>query len=233
MAGVASILKELHRLRRHMKDLDAKIEQAPRQLTVQKARLAKQEDIAKEAHETVKQIALSIREKEGSIKAVQQQIVKYEKQLNESAGKKEYETLKKEIAQEKEQIGKIEDEILAAIARSEELTAQLPEVDKTVQKARDDFAQFEKGFQERLDRFSSERTRAQDEVKTTEATLPDEIRIQYERLGAAKGTDALASVKGRTCTACYIEITSQMIHELSRGVFILCKNCGRMLYVDE
>ena len=147
MSGIAPILKELHRLRRHTKDLDVKIEQAPRQLTVQQAKLAKQEEVAREAHESLKQLALGIRDKEGSIKATQQQIVKYEKQLNEAAGKKEYETLKKEIAQEKEQISKLEDEILTAIARTEELTAQLPEVEKTVQEARPDYAQYEKDSQ--------------------------------------------------------------------------------------
>lgn len=233
MSEAASILKELHRLRRHLKDLDAKIQNAPKQINVQRAKLARQEDLLKQAHEEVKQLTLQIRDKEGSVKATQQQIVKYQKQLTEAASKKEYDTLNAEIAQEKKVVGKLEDEILAAIALSEEKTALLPAAEQTTQKARDEFAQFEKDFQERLDRFASEKTRAEAELKTTEASLSDDIRPQYARLIAAKGLDAISAVNGRTCMSCYTEITSQMIGELKRGVFMMCKNCGRMLYVES
>lgn len=232
MSGTAPILKELHRLRRHLKDLDTKIEQAPKQLAVQQAKLGKQEDLLKAAQEQIKQLTLKIREKEGNVKATTQQIAKYEKQLESAASKKEYDTLKSEIAAEKAHIAKCEDEILAMITETEERTAKLPEVEQTAQKARADFAQFEKDFQERLARFASEKTRAAEDLKTVETTLPEDVRTQYNRLIAAKGLDVLVGVNGRTCMACYTEITSQMISELKRGVFMLCKNCGRMLYMD-
>src|SRR4051794_12448935 len=182
MSGTAPILKELHRLRRHLKDLDAKIEQAPKQIVVQKSKLAKQEELLKQAQEAITQLTLQIRDKEGSVKATQQQIAKYEKQLTEAASKKEYDTLNAEIAQEKKVVAKLEDEILAAIALSEEKTAQLPAVEQTVQKAREAFAQFEKDLKERLERFASEKTRAQEELTAAEATLPGDARVQYSRL---------------------------------------------------
>ena len=232
MPGPAVILKELHRLRRFIKDLETKIEQAPRQLAVQQKKLANQDEIAKAAHEHIKTLALGIREKEGSVKATQAQIAKYEKQLDASANKKEYDTLKVEIASEKAHIAKLEDEILAAMTETELKTAQLPEVDKTLQKAKADFAQFEKDLQERLQRFAVDKAKAQEELKTAEATLPDDVRPQYERLIAAKGLDIMAGVGGRSCTACYTEITAQMMSELKREMFMLCKNCGRMLYLE-
>ena len=43
MPGPAVILKELHRLRRNIKDLDTKTEQAPKQLAIQQKKLANQE----------------------------------------------------------------------------------------------------------------------------------------------------------------------------------------------
>ena len=45
--------------------------------------------------------------------------------------------------------------------------------------------------------------------------------------------DTLSGVNGRVCMACYTEITSQMISELKREMFMLCKNCGRMLYLES
>lgn len=233
MPGPAVILKEIHRLRLHIEELATRIDEAPRKMTVQQKRLANQEEALKSAQEHLKHLALQIREKEGSVKSTQQQIKKYEKQFDEAANKKEYDTLKSEIAQEREHISKTEDEILALMTESEEKTAQLPEAEKAAQKARADFAQFEKDHKELVQRFGDERARAAEELKTVEATLPADVRPQYERMVAGKGIEAFSGLQGRICSACYTEITSQMLSELKREMFLLCKNCGRMLYVES
>lgn len=232
MPGPAAILKELHRLRRLVQELEIKIDQAPRQLGVQQRKLQNQEDTLAQAKEHIKRLTLEMRDKETSIKATQAQIKKYEKQLDTAANKKEYDTLQLEIAQERAHISKLEDEILAMMSESEEKTAQLPEVQKTAEKAKADYAQYEKDQQERLARFAEEKARALDDIKTAEGTLPADVRAQYDRLITAKGNDALSSVNGRTCTACYTEITTQMFSELKREIFLICKNCGRMLYME-
>jgi predicted nucleic acid-binding Zn-ribbon protein len=232
MPGPAAILRQLHHLREHAADLDSRIEQAPKQLGIQQKKLANQEEAFKAAQENLKRLMLDIREKEGSVKATQTQIKKYEKQLEESTNKKEYDTLKAEIASEQKIISKLEDEILALMGQHEEATAKLPEAEKAAQKARADFAQWEKDHQERVTRCAAEKTRALEELKAAEATLPDEVKPQYDRLIAQKGMDTLSGVRGRICSACYTEITSQMLSELQREMFMLCKNCGRMLYLE-
>jgi predicted nucleic acid-binding Zn-ribbon protein len=233
MPGPAVTLKELHRLRRHIKDLETKIEQAPKQLGIQQKKLANQEEAFTQAQENVKGLTLQMREKEVSIKATQAQIQKYEKQLDGAANKKEYDTLKAEIAAEKSHIAKLEDEILTALADSEAKAALLPEAEKTVKKAQADFAQWDKDQKDRLQRFADDRAKSLEALKATEATLPEDIRSLYDRHIAAKGLDTLAGVNGRVCSACYTEITSQMLSELKREIFMLCKNCGRMLYLES
>ena len=232
MPGPAVILKDLNRLRRLIADLETKIVHAPKQIAVQQRKLAAQEETLSQAKEHLRRLALDIREKEGSVKATQAQVKKYEKQLDESANKKEWETLRSEIAQEKAHISKIEDEALAAMGETDEKSAILPDVEKATQKARDDFKQFEKDHQERLERFANDKTRALAELKAMEDTLPIDIRPQYDRLIAAKGNDIIAGVTGRTCSACYTEITSQMVNDLKMEAFMLCKNCGRMLFME-
>ncbi len=232
MPGPAVTLKELHRLRRHIEDLDEKIAEAPRKLSIQQKRLANQEDALKAAQEHLKHLALQIRDKEGSVKATQTQIKKYEKQFDEAANKKEYDALKSEIAQEREHISKHEDEILAMMTETEEKAAQLPEVEKMTAKARADFAQFQKDLQELLERMAADKTRSLEELKATEATLSEDVRPQYDRMIAGKGIEALAGLRGRICSACYTEITSEMIRMIKSEMFIQCKNCGRMLYIE-
>ncbi len=231
MPGPAVIIKELHRLRLHIADLTEKIAFAPKQKAVQEKKLAQAEETLNAAKEAIKRLTLDIREKENSVRATQQQIKKYEKQLDEAANKKEYETLQSEIATSKNLVSNMEDEILANMTTVEEKTAQLPTVEQATKKARDDFAQWLVDFDERLARFAGEKTRAEGELKAAETTLPPEVRQQYDRFIAAKGNNCLSGVQGKICVECYTEITTQMMADLRREAFVLCKNCGRMLYI--
>lgn len=231
MPGPAVIIKELHRLRLHIADLAEKITFAPKQKAVQEKKVAQAEEALAAAKESIKRLTLDIRDKENSVRATQQQIKKYEKQLDESGNKKEYETLKSEIATSKGLVSKLEDEILTDMGTVEEKSAQLPNVEAVTKKARDDFAQWQVDFQERLTRFAAEKTRAEEQLKATEATLPIEVKQQYDRFIAAKGNNCLAGVTGKICVECYTEVTTQMIADLRREAFVLCKNCGRMLYL--
>ncbi len=70
-------------------------------------------------------------------------------------------------------------------------------------------------------------------MRDLEATIPANIRVHYERVVAGMGHDALAVVKGRTCTNCYTEITAQQSNELQQEMYMLCKSCGRILYLPE
>src|SRR5262245_7788471 len=111
MAGPATILREIHRFRRHAKDLQSEIDRGPRQLKVQQAKVARQEETVREAHETLKRLKITSHEKEGQLKATLQQISKHEKQLNEAGSKKEYDALKTEIAADQKKCRELEDEI--------------------------------------------------------------------------------------------------------------------------
>ena len=55
----------------------------------------------------------------------------------------------------------------------------------------------------------------------------------YDRLIASKGEDAMSPVENKNCIACYTGITAQNYHDLVQGKFLLCKSCGRILYLPE
>lgn len=233
MAGPGPILREIHRLRRSIADLTSAMESGPRQLKAQQNKIAKDEDNVKKAHDIVKQSKVHIHEKEVSIKATQAEIAKYEKQLGEITTKKEYDALRLEITRAREGIRKIEDEILVLMLESDEKAKLVPEAEAAVKKAKDDLVQVERDLQERLQRYAEEKARAVAELKKVEATLPDEVKIHYDRMVASKGEDSIAAVEGQTCTECYTDVTAQMANELLRGEFVLCKSCGRILYAAQ
>jgi predicted nucleic acid-binding Zn-ribbon protein len=233
MPGPGPILREIHRLRRHIKDLEGKIDNGPRQLKAQQNKIAKDDDNLKKAQEALKQSKVNIHDKEVSIKAAQAEIQKYQQQIGQITSKKEYDALLAEIASAKARITRFEDQALELMIISEEKAKAIPEAEKAVKKAKDEVAQFERDLGERLVRFKAEREQAQAELAKIEATLPDDVRAHYDRLSASTFEDCIAVVEGGTCAACYTEVTPQMANDLRRGVFVLCKSCGRMLYAPD
>jgi len=233
MPGPAVIMREIHRLHRHAKELQTEIDRGPKLLKAQQAKVAKHEAALHEAQESLKHLKVAIHEKEVSLRGKNQEITKHERQLNEATGKKEYDALKAEIASEKRMCQKLEDDILNDMALSEERSARLPELEQAVRQARDEVARFDAANQTRLTDLAKELDQVGQKLQEIEATLPADILPPYNRLITARGEDALSSVQNRTCTACYTEITAQNYNELVQTQFVLCKNCGRVLYLPE
>jgi predicted nucleic acid-binding Zn-ribbon protein len=233
MSGSGHSLREIHRLRRLAKGLQEEIDRAPRQLKAQQAKVARQEEMHKESQDAIKKLKVSIHEKEVSVKTTHTQIAKHQKQLNEAGGKKEYDALQTEINADKKTILRLEEEILTAMAEVEDGTIKLPELDQAVKKAKDEFAAFQKGSADRYTSLAEQLQKAVSDLREAEAALPNDIRPQFNRIIASRGEDGLSVVKDRNCTACYTGITAQNFNELMSGAFVVCKSCGRILYLPE
>lgn len=233
MAGPATILRELHRLQRHLQDLQNEIDRGPRTLKAQEAKAAKQEESLKDANEAVKKLKVSIHEKEVSLKIKVDDIAKHQKQLNEITSKKEYDALQAEIASGKRACQKLEDDILDVMTEVEAKTARIPEIEKQAKQIKADVYRVVDDIQTRRNGLVDLVVEARKQLKEVEATLPQDVKAQYDRMVAVMGAQALASVHGRTCTACHTEITAQNYNELMQGRYVPCKSCGRLLYLPE
>ena len=237
MSNPAVLFREIHRLRRYIHELQDQLARAPRQLQVQKNKVARQEELQREGHDHLKKLKVSILEKESALRSTHALIAKHLKQMETASEKKEYDALQLEIKQERELAGRLEDEILAAMAETEERTAKLPELEQNVQKARREFAEWEKGAGERQANLEGQLSGAQAQLQEAEAQLEAKLSKldlgRYQRVVHALGPDALSAVRGRTCTACSTEITAQNHNDLLIGNFVMCKACGRILYLPE
>jgi predicted nucleic acid-binding Zn-ribbon protein len=233
MSGPATLFREIHRLRRSAQDIKDQLDRFPRQLKAQQARVARQEELQREGQDRIKHLKVGIHDKEVTLKTTHGQIKKYEKQLDEAAGKKEYDALQLEIATAKAKCQSLEDEILTDMTTMEETTAQLPELERAVQQAREEYKQFEATSGEKRAELTKQLTETLARLKEAEAGIPGSIRPQYDRMVAAMGADAMACARNRICLACSTEITTQNHHELLQHNFVVCKACGRILYPPE
>jgi len=185
------------------------------------------------AYDLVSKLKLKIRDDEGTLKQINVQLAKYEKQLNEAGSPKEYEGKQSEIRQAKEKIDQTEEAILTGMEELENRTAALPADDKRWVDSQSHFKQQQVDAKERLERILEDQTSAKDELAKVDAQLPTDVKGQYERLIARYGPDGLAGVHGRSCQQCRTAITEQQKAELINGKFICCPNCGRGLYAAD
>jgi uncharacterized protein len=233
MPGPGAIVRELHRLQRTAHNLREEIARAPRQIELQKARVEKSETTSREAHENLKRLKLETHKKETDLKALNQQIDKHQIQLNQASSRKEYDGLKTEIALDQNHIKQIEDEILNLFEESDRQAAELPAADKAIVEAKTEAARAIQEIETRKTDLATRLEQVEKEIKEVEEQLPVDVRPMYDRLIGARGEDALAAVEGRICLACYTEITAQNYNDLRNGQFVLCKSCGRILYLPE
>jgi len=233
MPGPATTLRELHRLHRHAEDLRTQINRGPQTVKAHQEKTAKLEELLHQAQDSIKKLKVALHEKEVSLKAQQQVVAKHEKQLNEVSSRKEYDALRSEIESDKKACTKIEDAMLEVMEEIETRNLQIPEYEKGVKKGKEDTARVIDDIQTRRNDFTDRLNETLKSIREVETSLPDDVRAMYDRLVAVKGDSAMSSVQGRTCTTCYTEITAQNQNDLMQEKLVLCKNCGRILYLPE
>jgi predicted nucleic acid-binding Zn-ribbon protein len=233
MSNGALRFRELHHLLSHAANLRSELERGPKTLQLYKDRLTKQEQEIKDYQEGTRKLKVGILEKESALKAKNQQIEKYEGQVNSVNSKKEYDALKTEIANAKKECGKLEDEILEAMTQVDARAARFPQLEKELEEAKRKTAQLIDEIQTRRNGYTDQLAEAQKQIQELEANLPETFRVQYERERDSRGDDALAAIIDRTCQACYTTITAQSYNDLANGRLVLCKSCGRILYLPE
>jgi predicted nucleic acid-binding Zn-ribbon protein len=228
---VPELFKAAHRLRKHLRELQAEIDQGPRVMKAQEQHLAAEEQLQKDAHAAIGRLKLKIREDEVSLKATNTQLAKFEKQLDDAGSTKEYDAKQSEIRMAKEKIAGLEEAILLAMEMVERQTAELPAVEQRWAEAQNEFAQFQLDAQERLDRMIEDQKRTQEELAEVDAQFPAEVKPLYDRLVARYGADGLAGLTGRTCQQCRTSVTEQQRIMIQGGKYFCCPNCGRGLYI--
>jgi predicted nucleic acid-binding Zn-ribbon protein len=233
MSGFIALLRDLHRVHRQKRDLREHLDRLPFQLKAQRARQTRAEAAVKDAQDALKKLKVGIHEREVSLKSKAQQIEKWETQINLVTSKKEYDALKLEMAHTKEECGRLEDEVLLAMTQTDERTAALPGLEKTMREVRDEVARFETEAREKQANLDQDMAKIEAQLKELEAQLPSDMRPNYDRMVKSLGADALAPVNDRICSSCSTGITAQQQTNLMMGKLVTCTSCGRILYLPE
>lgn len=233
MAGPATLFREIHRLRRFARDLQEQLDRVPRQRKAYQAKQAKAEQALKDEQDAVKRLKVTASDKEKQLKAKGETIDRYHRQMNEVTAKKEFDALKLEIAHALDVVKQLEDDILQAMCESEERTARLPDAEKAVAAVKADVAKFEAEAGPRKADLEGQLKEALGQLKGVEAQIPRDLRPQYDRTINSMGADGFAAVLENSCTECNTDIIRSMELNLRNDELVVCRSCGRLLYLPE
>jgi predicted nucleic acid-binding Zn-ribbon protein len=233
MDNYSTLLRDLHTYLLRIQSLGEELEAGPQRLKRLQNRINAAEKALADHQAALKAIKVAIHQDEVSLKANAEQIKKYKKDVDSITSKKEYDALNVEIAALEKRTSDLEDEALQKMSQSEELAAKTPELEQAVAQAKLELAKGQADQQEHLAGLQARLDEAKKLTAEKIEELPDEWKKTFRRLESTEGADALAALRGRSCSACYTDVTAQQLALINAGNINTCKNCGKILYVPE
>ena len=231
---VIEILKKLQDILVKKYDLEAKRDEAPKQLSNQKDLLEKTQ---KEFIEEQTQYD-SIKEKVSKLKEELEEAVKTreegEKGVANSTTHREYEALEKQILEAKNK----EEEVRKELQKEERDLAELDEKLKnsneliTFQKSERESAQ--NSINKKTDEYTAELNQLEKEVEEiTKELNNEEILFKFERI-IQRNSEGIVTVKSGVCSGCHMILPADFANEVRQGDGIkFCPYCSRVLEYDE
>ena len=240
MPATADTLRELHLLHQRAKALRDRLTSGPKTLAAREAALANRRAALETSKKALQDAKVHQKTKEHTAQSLTTKQDDLKGKLNTVKKNDEYKAIQNEIALLKNQIDKVEGEVLDDMEKVEAL-------EKTVKAEEADvkaFAADVAALKEQVESQAGGQRRQLAELETAiveaEAIIPEDVRERYRRTVKQLGADAMAPVEYdrkaqlASCTGCFVSLTTQALNELINGHHMsFCKSCGRVLYLPE
>ncbi len=226
-------LKELQDILVQKYDLEARIEDAPKQLGTQDELLArlKKEFISENAdYEAVRSRVLELRsELDEAVRSRESG----EKGMDSITTHREYEALDKQISEAAAKESDIRRELQKEEKNLAELNERMKSSEDMINSQEAELA----SGRESLDKEISEYRDRLSELKLQEDRItPDldqEILFKFQRI-IQRNSDGIVAVKKNVCTGCHMILPAQFANTVREGESILfCPYCSRILYYED
>ncbi len=233
LAVTAQTLQTLHRMHRQLADLHERQAVGPRQVLARSAQLKAAEVALATIQGSVKQSKMAADQKQLQLRSSEAKIIDYETKLNASKTNREYQTLRDQIAADKMATSVLQDEILEALERIDTFKCGVSEAEAVVTKSKSLLVQVKTGVDQEEHTLHSEVARIVSAIGEVEQDLPNDSRETYQRTVKSKGADAMAAVESDSCGGCFQKLTGNTLAELTMARVVVCRNCGRLLYMPD
>ncbi|MDX1965191.1 MAG: phospholipase [Pirellulales bacterium] len=233
MSFQISVLNELHRIHQQLSDLRERLERGPKQIRARQANVVSAEQKLQQAKHELQASRIAADQKQLQLKSGEAKILDLNKKFNAAQSTREYQALKDQIAASEMANSVLQDEILEILEKIDTHKRLVGESEQNIVKAKEELAKVESLVKEQEPGLQAEYQRVDANLKTAEATLPEEYRDPYHRIVHSKGADALAQIENDSCSGCFQQQTANVMNSLLLNKVVFCKSCGRMLYLPE
>ena len=230
MSISASVLQTLHRIQRQKSDLNGQLERGPKQIQAAKTKIEMAQKVLDEIREKQKKLRMDADRSQLQLREREQRILSLETKLNQAKENREYQTLKEQIAADRQANNVLSDEILELLEQVDVVHAQIEPAQERVKAAQAEALDVEKRLNERMLVVQADLQRVLAELARVESELSGDFKRDYDRLILLKGDDGIAETEGDCCGGCYQMLTPQLLDRLANQHTIVCPTCGRLLY---
>jgi len=222
-----------------LQDIDLQIEallQKEKEIPKQKEKLQIQEKKLRQeiedSEKTHKKLVLDQRECERQIAQLQEQIKKYNNQLQGVKKNEEYQALLKEIDEIKKQIGLKEEEQIKIMLQMDEANLFFLEAKKRIETEIQQLKKQEEQIDKELQEVIQERKGLEQKRLEAQKSVSPELLSHYLRVKQRKKTGpVVVPLKDEICSGCFMQILPQVVNEIMASEKIhTCRHCGRILY---
>lgn len=240
MSAAASDLRELHGLHQRAKALRDRLTSGPRTVAARLAALANRQAAVEASRKALQDARVQIKKKEHTVQSINARVDDRTVKLNSVKKNEEYKAIQNEIAMERLQIGKIEDEMLADMERLDEIATAVAAEEAELKAFEAEVAALKAQVEGQAATQREQLAELEAAVVGAESIIPEDSRDRYLRTVKQHGADAMAPVdydfksQMGACSGCFVSVTTQAVNELIAGShLIFCKTCGRILYLPE
>lgn len=205
------LIDELNQLRANRSELENNLETAKRAVTAAQKEVQLQE---------LRMQELDLKEKEKK------------KQLEFTSSPKEYSAIKKEIENLKHAQHAYENELVNSWNKLENTKATFEQIKKEIDEKETTLDTTMTKKEIELEELRKVRITQETERTSKLAGIPEEWLDKYNVMHL-RISNPVVPVFGESCSACFGNVTQQELRELGRKKLVQCKECFRLLYLQD
>lgn len=233
MTVTARALRELHRIHRQLADLNEQLEHGPKQIRAHQVNVERLEQLLADSQVQHKETRKAADLKQLQLQSSESKIKDLNLKLNVCRSNREYQAFKEQIAADEMAASVLSDEILEAFDKIDQLELKVKQAGELFVKGKQELDKTQQAVSQNKGTLDAQIARLRADLIAAENALPDDFRIDYNRVVRARGQDAMAQVEREVCGGCNFQLTPNKISELVGSVAIFCNNCGRLIYLPE
>lgn len=178
-------------------------------------------------------LAKERRRVDGELSDQQELLKKYQGQLMQVKNQQQYAAAWKEIDATRKHVKDLEESVLKNMTETDGLQQQLDERKGGHEALQGKYDQAHSDWQHSLSDLRTEAEGLKKRAEQIEATLPERLRNEFQKIYRQRQQIAVSRVNVDTCSACRTRVRPQVAQQLKRGELVHCEGCHRILFIER